>query len=126
MATSTHPRKRLNVILGGRCFIDEYVNLPITRDTLNFFICVYKNNDNDNFKKDTPSYLEYSLIHQWAKFSLCILWTLEKIINSRLTYISMFIKNMTIRSLKASIMYIEVNMFYKTIHPWLCSGILRL
>lgn len=29
----------------------------------------------------------------------------------------MFIKNMTIRSLKASIMYIEVNMFYKTIHP---------
>lgn len=48
--------------MGGRCFIDEYVNLPITRDTLNFFICVYKNNDNDNFKKDTPSYLEYSLI----------------------------------------------------------------
>lgn len=88
--------------MGGRCFIDKYVNLPITRDTLNFFICVYKNNDNDNFKKDTPSYLEYSLIHQWVKFSLCILWTLEKIINSRLTYISMFIKNMTIRSLKAS------------------------
>lgn len=47
----------MNVILGGRCFIDEYVNLLIIRDILNFFICVYKNNDNDNFKKDIFSYL---------------------------------------------------------------------